>query len=842
VTVASQPDNNPSASANACTTNAATASYDALTSDNVIPQSFSQSSQCNGEPFSWDSSYSTIQVVVKTEGFDRVAEEEILSSDPYEYIELFQGCHPFSRNEPQPHSIYPIAKVYENLSNDSPHTVFRLLWDISLHERLVEDMPQSVFQSIRHANPKLLWMKDGNVALGANKSLFPSVFGSTSSTMLGPSSSVNCSSSSNGVNQSSNSVSSVIDLSGGADNDAGGDHDDGHSGVDGEDVVVITDVLPPTDRVKIEKDWYNDLKSLYADPFKKPYVKIDIGGRGVMLNSFHYEEPENDFTVGKRNKKFEYIDIVDNVLLYRWEIKGCITNTTNIGGRKMIERVYFALCRYQPLDSSNTRIYDCLAIQITRCKDRVPLFLMKEVGVGNASKIECWQGWHMIKHFYAVPEVTIPVESLLEERLQYWKCNNFLYRPDQKFLLDTKSPGTRTQLDTTLDQIQRAEKYWSVKSGPKPATTIDLHGHHTRGTLTLLSSDGAEINHSLSTSSSGNEKLKYAAELKKAEDRIKTLTKQVELMKQQKKNEKKPSKAVKTNDRNDIVVEKLKAELLALKNDNKMLKAELKLFNSKRAHSPPSEHCEAEQRPLTIRRSCKQNSKSIQDDADADLEYQEKRNKAARLSLDTSRIQREQSIVKSKQEQLDLLTLQRTQILADKMLERSDEDRQHQKHVSILELEHRHRRDLNKDVLRMANTANDPVNLHQVLNHKRTVNEASLKAPILEKYLEQLIKSGYMSSDGSSTSKKKRKQNTSSSHLPPPVSSAPISNSNVTEQMSGTKEELGSEIDEDVDHRVAVMMEEIAQQRRKAEDYRHRLEGGKPNSDVEEQSDSEEDN
>jgi hypothetical protein len=153
--------------------------------------------------------------------------------------------------------------------------------------------------------------------------------------------------------------------------------------------------LPPTDRLQIEKDWFNDLKRLYTDPFKKPYVKIDIGGRGVMLNSFHYEEAENDFTVGKRNKKFEYIYISDNVLLYRWEIKGCIANTTNIG-RKMVERVYFALCRYQPLDSHSTRVYDCLAIQITRCKDRAPLFLMKEVGVGNASKIECWLGWHMI--------------------------------------------------------------------------------------------------------------------------------------------------------------------------------------------------------------------------------------------------------------------------------------------------------------------------------------------------------------------------------------------------------------------------------------------------------------
>ena len=535
--ISSQPVNTTDASTPADSQRAGSPST--ITDPNDVPapvierqQSITHTSQSNHESLQWDPSGSTIQTIIRSEGFNEGAEDELVNNDPFDYMELYQGCHPYRRNEPhQPHSIYPIAKLYESLSNDSPHTRFRLLWDISLHERLVEDMSQSVFQSLRHAKPKLLWIKDVDPPSALkNKSLFPSVFGSSSSAAA----------------SGSSYTPRAIDLTESSSNDKGVDDigssssllkgDDGHSGNYVEDVVV-TDELPPIDRVKSEKNWFNDLKSLYTDPFKKPYVKIDIGGRGVMLNSFHYEEAENDITFGKKNKKFEYIDIVDNALLYRWELKGCIANTTKIG-RKMVERVYFALCRYQPLDSSSTRMYDCLAIQITRCKDRAPLFLMKEVGEGNASKIECWAGWNSIKYFYVVPEVPIPVQTLLEERQQYWKCNNYLYRPDQNFLLDTKSPGVRTQLDATVEQIQRAEKYWSVKAGPKPATD-GAPGHHIKLRAVVISSPSEGTVTTKTQTTSEREKLKAATDLKKAEDRIKALTKQVELLQQQKKDDKK---------------------------------------------------------------------------------------------------------------------------------------------------------------------------------------------------------------------------------------------------------------------------------------------------------------
>jgi len=601
--------------------------------------------------------------------------------------------------------------------------------------------------------------------------------------------------------------------------------DDGQYNSDDE--IDVTE-LPPAERLKKEKSWFDDLKKLYTNPFQRPYVKVDIGGRGVMLNSFYYEEAENDFTFGKKSKRFEYVDIVDDTMLYRWEIKGCVARSVKFG-KKFLERVYFALCRYQPVDRSSTRMYDCLAIEITRCKDRAPLFLMKEVGGGNASKIECWTGWNLIKYFYALPEVSIPVETLLKERHQYWKSMNYLYRPDQRYLLDTKSPGNRTQLDVSSEQMQRAEKYWSIKAGSKPVEDASLPKRFQDKKSATEGPDLPKLTE--------KERKKYQGDLTKANETIQALQRQLEKLKQQQKEDSsKKSKASKKSEvAENAELAKLRATLLDLKKENSSLKAEVAATN-KRGRSPEPE-------PLHIRKKANipVESSSRVDEGDEELQYQEKRRKAARVALEAAKIEQqalqvesEKVIQRNKQEQMDLFTLQRTQLLADKFLERSDEDRKFQKQLALIEVEHRHHREQNKDMMRMASTANDPVNLSQMLHHKRSVNTETLKSPVLQQ-MELIHRSSRLPSHSGDEKRSHKDVNrhhtttSSSSAVPNNDSNHRKTSSSASSEVEG--EELNAEGIAKMD--AAALMRAITRENEKANNYRSQLAADESGDDEE---------
>ena len=86
-------------------------------------------------------------------------------------------------------------------------------------------------------------------------------------------------------------------------------------------------VVLPTFRKDYEKRMYDTLKVLYTEAFKLPYKEVQVGGRLVQLDSFHYVDSSNACQPeynNKRAKKFELIARGEQVFIYRWEIKACL--------------------------------------------------------------------------------------------------------------------------------------------------------------------------------------------------------------------------------------------------------------------------------------------------------------------------------------------------------------------------------------------------------------------------------------------------------------------------------------------------------------------------------------
>jgi hypothetical protein len=676
-----------------------------------------------GTTVAWDNSSSIISEFTRNEGFNRSSDQELLNDEPYVYLDTYQGVHPRTRNNPHPQLIYPIAKVYELLSSaaSSSSIEFRVIWNISKYVRIVEDMPQFIFQSMKSFSPKLIWVKDSYDMKTAFRFPFPPVIntsfvsasvgeGSINTIIPTDLTTVSTSSSSS---SSSSSVVVVTTSSTLHDVDAvvEGDNDEGLN--DGMGIEVDMRAMD-LDRLKWEKEKYSELKGLYTDKLKKAYVKIDVGGRGVLLNSFHYEDDENDMLTSiSRCKKFEFVDLVDDILLYRWELKGCLANMIKVG-RRFIERLYFALCRYRPIDPTSTRMYDCVAILITRCKDRAPIFIMKEVMSGNASKIERW-GWNLMKNFYAAPEVFIDTDSLKQERYQYWRCENHLYRPEKLLLLDTKSPGVRTVLDATPENIQRAEKYWSIKPGAKTAAApvIDLT---VTGAAHKLRSATSESSPLPSSADLEIAKAQQANLLKKAEDKIAALTKQLDKLKEDKKESAKKKKQESHSSEDAAELKKLRALLVESRKENSMLQqkhVDLVAGSKKRVVSDICAGSSNEQFLLS------DGARSTGKVVDNLVQVEESRKKVARLKLETANMEMQKQQVENqkgaallRQEQLNHMTMQQ-------MISRYDEERAFQRQVSLLQLEHKNRRDQNRDMMTMTSTANDPFNLMQMLNQQR---------------------------------------------------------------------------------------------------------------------------
>ena len=716
----------------------------------------------------WDHSKSTINEVTRTEGFDPLSEQKLLCDGAYEYLDTYQGVHPGSRNIPQPHSIYPVAKVYELLSSDTSSTSaqFRVIWYISDHERLVEDLAQFNFQYLVHTKPKLLWIKDTYVPPLAFLVPFSPVINvtvppaSSNSDVESPPLTIDLTTD---IRPAVNLLTAqpptaivAITNSGGV----GGDDEDLNDGMDTE--VDIRAMDPK--RLKWEKDNYIELKGLYTNKLKKAYVKIDVGGRGVLLNSFHYEDDENDMLSSlTRSKKFEFVDLVDDILLYRWELKGCLANMIKVG-RKFIERLYFSLCRYRAIDQSSIRMYDCVSILITRCKDRNPVFMMKEVN-GNASQIERW-GWNMMKHFYAVPDILIDTDSLKQQRYQYWRCENHLYRPEKLLLLDTKSPGVRTVLDATAEQMQRAERYWAIKPGAKKATeeevVTSLTATHTRNSKRSTTSDSSPL-----PSTSDLDLAKSQDNLKKAEDKIAALTKQLTKLKDEKKDSSKKQKQAKPDstksDANAAELKKLRDLLAESKRENSTLKAQNTVLGKRKQRELENNESSFNVQSVSYddSRPASGSSSKYHHFFDTDVEVGERGKKVARLALEKSRIElqtqqveNQKGLARVKQEQLDRFTVQQNQILSENVVKRFDEDRAFSRQIALLELEYKHKRDQSRDMMSMVNTANDPFNLTQMLNQQRLHNHSILQwsPPIMlhQQHQQPPVKQQEQSSSSSS--------------------------------------------------------------------------------------------
>ena len=270
----------------------------------------------------------------------------------------------------------------------------------------------------------------------------------------------------------------------------------------------------------------------------------------------------------------------------------------------------------------------------------------------------------------------------------------------------------------------------------------------------------------------------------------------------------------------------MRAALLELRKENSSLKAEVVATN-KRGRSPEPE-------PLHHRKKAiiSVESSSRVDEGNEELQYQENRRKAARVALEVAKIEQqalqvesEMVIQRNKQEQMDLFSLQRTQLLADKFMDRSDEDRKFQKQVALMELEHKFHREQNKDIMRMASTANDPVNLSQMLHHKRSVHAETLKSPVLQQ-MELIQRSSHLPSDSGD---QKRSHTAVNRHHTTSSSSSAVPNNNDSNHRKISHspsnvfegEELSAEGIAKMD--AAALMRAIERENEKASNYRSQL-------------------
>ena len=393
-------------------------------------------------------------------GYRTEDDERVFLDGPYDFSDVYQGVHPDHRGAPQPHTFYPTARVFENLSTYS----FRLIWKISEYSRIVEDLEQHQLHALKHSSPKLLWLQDTYEVPGSLKSLFPAVVSTTAAntTVID-------------LSTPSSTALEVVDvdtIDANVNDDSTGND---ATSIMSHDITTIS-ASPSVNRIAFEKSWYKELKKmkkLYQPKSEKSSVKLDVGGRGVILQSFHYIDDENDsVSISTKTKKFEYVDALDDTLLYRWEMKGCLAVVLGTG-KKAVERLFFALCRYQPNDpSSSMREFDCLAILVTRCSTRQPMFIMRDVGKQSAL-LEEWKGWDQIKHYHAAPEVTLPFDLLKEQRHVHFECNRYLYRKDKSILIDTHKPGAITELNSRSDLVEKKERFWAIKAGLRPAFEVE---------------------------------------------------------------------------------------------------------------------------------------------------------------------------------------------------------------------------------------------------------------------------------------------------------------------------------------------------------------------------------
>ena len=696
-------------------------------------------------------------------GYRTEDDERVFLDGPYDFSDVYQGVHPDHRGAPQPHTFYPTARVFENLSTYS----FRLIWKISEFSRIVEDLEQHQLHALKHSSPKLLWLQDTYEVPGSLKSLFPAVVSTTAANTTV----IDLSTPSTALE-----VVDVDTIDANVNDDSTGN--DANS-IMRHDITAIS-ASPSVNRIAFEKSWYKELKKLYQPKSEKSSVKLDVGGRGVIFQSFHYIDDENDsVSISTKTKKFEYVDALDDTLLYRWEMKGCLAVVLGTG-KKAVERLFFALCRYQPNDpSSSMREFDCLAILVTRCSTRQPMFIMRDVGKQSAL-LEEWKGWDQIKHYHAAPEVTLPFDLLKEQRHVHFECNRYLYRKDKSILIDTHKPGAITELNSRSDLVEKKERFWAIKAGLRPAFEVESpyslsgckRGRGSSDDTSMrddtpsseapdsVASKKGKVNDSGTSVISIN---KLQSDLKKSEDKVASLQRKIDKL------EGAQSES-----------SKLKTELATLKRRNAQLQAENAQLSSETrnyyaADSPSNEKILAniQKQVQEIARSASSiaqpsssnissrggsgsgnHSRSSNTGISGTSEYGDDvmlsevtkrlRNtvQVEQLQLELQNIRESKVRSRARQSETELMQLHRQQVLDDKAFQRYDEDRNFYREMYRQDAEHRHGREKTRDIIALTAAANDPYNLQQLLaQQNRTIatpHHQVVQSPVLQ-VLAQLL-------------------------------------------------------------------------------------------------------
>ena len=75
----------------------------------------------------------------------------------YTPLDIYQGVHPKQRRVPQPHTFYPLCKVYESTN---VFELAKVIWQIDSCHIYEELMSLDYIQSLTQKVPKLMWLRD----------------------------------------------------------------------------------------------------------------------------------------------------------------------------------------------------------------------------------------------------------------------------------------------------------------------------------------------------------------------------------------------------------------------------------------------------------------------------------------------------------------------------------------------------------------------------------------------------------------------------------------------------------------------------------------------------------
>jgi len=328
------------------------------------------------------------QVIHFEQGFNDNHLNELLKDQPFFLVDKFQGIHPEERNKQVEHSLYPLAKCFEN--NNDPSRL-RLVWEISKQTIIKEDLTVTHLKKLKNSIPKAIWVQG----------------------TFNPTIEFNSETVCHGAATSSSTNDIVI-----ADN----------KWIDFTKPDWFDDVL------KNEALVAERLKVLYKEPFKYPYIDVEVGGRTKKVNAFHYiDNPDAPINF----KRKEYIDLNEERELYRWELKAVMTTKLDDPNSGKAEtRVFYSHClMVSPMTSDE---YILGEVTTTMCVDNLNHFFVMKVGTKS---IEKWEKYDIIKKWYCVPAAPIDINNYYEVFFKYCDKSRYFYDNSRMVNRNTKHPG-----------------------------------------------------------------------------------------------------------------------------------------------------------------------------------------------------------------------------------------------------------------------------------------------------------------------------------------------------------------------------------------------------------------